>query len=213
MIMRLLANTAAPTNNSKCNFPSARQRFIPRPRNSTEMRPLNASTEFLALLEGRGFLQSLAFRRPATAALRKADHLYGSFLTRRHVALAVEAAISGIQFRSMVEGLTVTPERGHHMDFIRRVPVENLILGNQADGTLGKKHLVAELDGSAHLAAHDQISMGFEDREDLLGVRNLLAIENPSPRLADHPLAKIAIVGDLRTKHVDLHHCLRVLAT
>jgi len=49
----------------------------------------------------------------------------------------------------------------------------------------------------AHLAAHDQIGMGFEDREDLLGVRNLLAIENPSPRLADHPFAKIAIVGDL----------------
>src|SRR5262250_3208759 len=36
---RLLASTAAPTHNSKRSFPSARQRFMPRPRHSTEMRP------------------------------------------------------------------------------------------------------------------------------------------------------------------------------
>jgi hypothetical protein len=37
--MRLLASTAAPTNSSKRSMPTARQRFMPRPRNSTEMRP------------------------------------------------------------------------------------------------------------------------------------------------------------------------------
>src|SRR6202022_4474343 len=37
--MRLLASTAAATHNSKRSWPSARQRFMPRPRNRTEMRP------------------------------------------------------------------------------------------------------------------------------------------------------------------------------
>ena len=36
---RLLASTAAPTNTSKRSRPWARQRFMPRPRKSTEMRP------------------------------------------------------------------------------------------------------------------------------------------------------------------------------
>ena len=39
MFMRLLARTAAATHNSKRSAPSARQRFMPRPRNRTEMRP------------------------------------------------------------------------------------------------------------------------------------------------------------------------------
>jgi hypothetical protein len=39
MRRRLLANTAAPTNTSKRLRPLARQRFMPGPRNRTEMRP------------------------------------------------------------------------------------------------------------------------------------------------------------------------------
>src|SRR6266849_1157468 len=39
ILMRLLASTAAPSHNSKRSGPSARQRFMPRPRNRTEMRP------------------------------------------------------------------------------------------------------------------------------------------------------------------------------
>src|SRR5438552_10729041 len=39
ILIRLLASTAAPTPNSKRWRPSARQRFMPRPRNNTEMRP------------------------------------------------------------------------------------------------------------------------------------------------------------------------------
>src|SRR6516164_7275467 len=39
ILIRLLASTAAPTHNAKRSRPSARQRFMPRPRNSTEMRP------------------------------------------------------------------------------------------------------------------------------------------------------------------------------
>src|SRR2546428_7317654 len=39
ILIRLLASTAAPTHNSKRWRPSAGQRFMPRPRNNTEMRP------------------------------------------------------------------------------------------------------------------------------------------------------------------------------
>src|ERR1700745_2460087 len=39
ILIKLLASTAAATHNSKRSLPSARQRFMPRPRNSTEMRP------------------------------------------------------------------------------------------------------------------------------------------------------------------------------
>src|SRR5260370_19700204 len=39
IFMRLLARTAAATHISKRSRPSARQRFMPRPRNNTEMRP------------------------------------------------------------------------------------------------------------------------------------------------------------------------------
>jgi len=39
ILIKLLASTAAPTHNSKRLRPSSRQRFMPRPRNSTEMVP------------------------------------------------------------------------------------------------------------------------------------------------------------------------------
>src|SRR5258708_14801110 len=39
IFMRLLASTAAATHSSNRSRPSARQRFMPRPRNNTEMRP------------------------------------------------------------------------------------------------------------------------------------------------------------------------------
>src|ERR1700681_4147838 len=38
IFMRLLASTAAATHSSNRSRPSARQRFMPRPRNNTEMR-------------------------------------------------------------------------------------------------------------------------------------------------------------------------------
>jgi hypothetical protein len=39
MRIKLLASTAAPTSISNLSRPLARHRFIPRPRNNTEMRP------------------------------------------------------------------------------------------------------------------------------------------------------------------------------
>jgi hypothetical protein len=51
--MRLLTSTAAPTNNAKRSPPAARQRFMPRPRISTEMRPSMPARKRWALFERR----------------------------------------------------------------------------------------------------------------------------------------------------------------
>jgi hypothetical protein len=63
------------------------------------------------------------------------------------------------------------------VNFIRGISLEHLILSNQADGTFGKEHLVAELKGLTYLTSLDEIRIGFEDREDLLLVRNLLTVD------------------------------------
>lgn len=59
-------------------------------------------------------------------------------------------------------------ERGRHVDIVRGVSLQHLILRDQALRALGKEHLVAELDGGLHLAAFDQIGMWLEDRIYLL---------------------------------------------
>ena len=75
------------------------------------------------------------------------------------------------------------------MDLIAGVSLEDLILGDQTFGAFGKKHLVAELDGRAHLAALDQIGMRLEDRIDFHGIGDLLAVEEPLQiRVNGHPV-------------------------
>ena len=68
------------------------------------------------------------------------------------------------------------------MNFVRRISLEQLILGDQAPGTFGEKHLVAEFDQHTHLAALDEIGVRFEDRIDLLGRGHLFAIEHTAAR-------------------------------
>jgi hypothetical protein len=53
--MRLLASTAVPTHSSNRSRPFARHRFIPRPRNKTEMRPSIPARKRWASLNGRLF--------------------------------------------------------------------------------------------------------------------------------------------------------------
>ena len=55
IIMRLLASTAVPTHSSNRSRPFARHRFIPRPRNSTEMRPSIPARKRWPSLNGRLF--------------------------------------------------------------------------------------------------------------------------------------------------------------
>src|SRR2546430_15594996 len=55
ILIRLLASTAAPTPNSKRWRPSAGQRFMPRPRNNTEMRPSMPARKRCPFLKARLF--------------------------------------------------------------------------------------------------------------------------------------------------------------
>src|SRR5437899_8002424 len=55
ILIRLLASTAAPTHNSKRWRPSAGQRFMPRPRNNTEMRPSMPARKRCPFLKARLF--------------------------------------------------------------------------------------------------------------------------------------------------------------
>src|SRR5262249_7523017 len=75
-------------------------------------------------------------------------------------------------------------------------------LRDQTARAFGKEDLVAELDRRLHLAALDEIGMGLENRIDLLGSRNLLAIEHTTARLIDHTSPEV-------TKVFDLLACLR----
>src|SRR2546423_12614949 len=61
ILIRLLAITAAPTHNSKRLRPSARQRFMPRPRNSTEMRPSMPARKRCPSLKAGLFSYALRF--------------------------------------------------------------------------------------------------------------------------------------------------------
>ena len=61
ILIRLLASTAAPTNTSKRWRPSARQRFMPRPRNSTEMRPSMPARKRCPSLKAGLFSYALRF--------------------------------------------------------------------------------------------------------------------------------------------------------
>src|SRR3984893_18817704 len=83
------------------------------------------------------------------------------------------------------------------MGLVRRVSLQHRILRDQTSRAFGEEHLVAELDGRSHLAALDQVGMGFEDGIDLFGVGNLLSVEHAAARLIDHMASKSAIVLDV----------------
>src|SRR5271156_1887620 len=71
---------------------------------------------------------------------------------------------------------------------------------------------MAELDGRTHLAALDQVGMGFEDGIDLLTGGDLLTIEHVTPRLVDDTIARHAKVLDLSAELLDGHVGKHVLA-
>ena len=138
IFMRLLASTAAATHSSKRSRPSAGQRFIPRPRNSTEMRPSMPARKRWPLLNSRLFSSGFALGRFGAAPLWDAHHLDASLLARRYIAFAEEAAIRTIQFGHVAEGLLVAFQRSDHVLFVDGVAVQYVILRDQAARAFGK---------------------------------------------------------------------------
>src|SRR6266571_1316547 len=89
------------------------------------------------------------------------------------------------------------------MLFVVGVSLQHVILRDQTLRAFGEEYLVAELDGRLHLAALDQVRMGFENGIDFLGGRNLLTIEHPTARLVNDAAAQTAEMLDLRSCAVD----------
>src|SRR6476659_3125896 len=83
------------------------------------------------------------------------------------------------------------------MLFVDRISVQHFILRDQAARTFGEEDLMAELDWRLHLAALDEVGMGFENRIQLLDRWNLLAVEHSAARLISHTGAQSTKVLDL----------------
>ena len=89
------------------------------------------------------------------------------------------------------------------MILVGRVAVEHLILGDETPGAFGEEDLVTKLDRGLHLAALDQIGVGFENRIDLFGVGNLLSLEDATARLTDNAFSQATVVVDFRLQFTD----------
>src|SRR5215831_9592753 len=83
------------------------------------------------------------------------------------------------------------------MVVIGGIAFQHLVLRDQALRAFGEKYLMAELHGCSHLAALDQVGMGFEDGIDLLGAGDLLPLEHAAPRLIDDAASQVTIVRNL----------------
>ncbi len=88
-------------------------------------------------------------------------------------------------------------QRNNHVLFVDGISVQHFILRDQAVRAFGEEDLVAELDRHLHLAALDEVSMGLENRIDLLGSWNLFAMEHTAARLIDHTGSQVTKVLDL----------------
>lgn len=83
-------------------------------------------------------------------------------------------------------------QRGYHMDLVHRTSLEHFVLSDY-DGTLGQKHLVAELERRANFAALYKVCMQLEDRIDFLCSGTLFAVEHTATRRVNHPRAEATI--------------------
>ncbi len=114
--MRLLASTAAPTNNAKHSPPFGAAALHAAAAHQYRNAALDAGAKALALFERRrSFVGLLALRRLAAAALRNADRGDGAAHARGHVLFAEEAAIGAIEVRGAAERAAVALERGRRL--------------------------------------------------------------------------------------------------
>src|SRR5215475_5341866 len=90
------------------------------------------------------------------------------------------------------------------MNFVHRISLEHFVLSDQTDGTLGEKHLVAELDWCAHLPAFDQVCMRLEERIEFLCSGHLFAVEHATARLVNYSPAEATIMLDVGADAFDL---------
>ena|ERR1700674_836043 len=83
---------------------------MPRPRNSTEMRPSIPAPEALPLFEGGAFFVSVTMGSFLTPALWDGDDLDPDSPAGHEIGLTVETPIGAIPVGSQAEGFAVLPE-------------------------------------------------------------------------------------------------------
>src|SRR4029077_17324980 len=138
--IKLLASTAAPTNTSKRWRPSARQRFMPRPRNSTEMRPSMPARKRCPSLKAGLFSYALRFT------------VFFPPRCGRHTTLT-PFFLQDFTFVSLKKPRSELYNSGARPKFslwrsrliVARISLEHFILRNQPLGTFREKDFVAEL--------------------------------------------------------------------
>src|ERR1022692_2208514 len=124
---------------------------------------LDAHPKTLPLFERPAALQGFLLRRLLSAALGDAYLAYAGLLTVVHIVGTVKAPIAGVQLGRMLEDLLMTVQRSLHLGAVGGIAVQNLIVGDQALGTLGQEDLVTELHRLALLAPLDQVRVGLEE--------------------------------------------------
>jgi hypothetical protein len=107
---------------------------------------LYASAKALAVFECARSFVGFALRRLAATALRNRYRGDAAVHARLQVRLTEEAAVGAVDFGAPAEDAAVMLQRGYHMDLVHRISLEHFVLSDQTDGTLGEKHLMAELD-------------------------------------------------------------------
>ena len=147
IFIRLLASTASPTKSSKRSRPCSRQRFIPRPRKSTEIRPSMPARKRWPPAKRAALLMRRARRRLATAALRDALGGHARGLTGRDRLDTVEAPITRRERGRAPEERDVMRQRRGDVLIVRGIAVEHAVVGDQAVPALAQEDLVAELHG------------------------------------------------------------------
>src|ERR1039457_6348230 len=166
---------------------------------------LDAHPKTLPLFERPAALQGCLFRGLLSAALGNAHLADSGLLAGVHIGGTVKAPIAGVQLGRMLEDLLMMVQRSLHLGGIGGIAGQNLIVGDQALGTLGQEDLVTEFHRLALLAPLDQVRVGLEDGVHLLVGRNLLSVEYPPTGLVNDLLAQVAVSRDLLAELVDRH--------
>src|ERR1039457_4122664 len=161
--------------------------------------------ETLPLFERPAALQGCLLRGLLSTSLGDAHLAHSGLLAVVHIVGTVKAPIAGVQLGRMLEDLLMTVQRSLHLGAVGGIAVQNLIVGDQALGTLGQEDLVTELHRLALLAPLDQVRVGLEDGVHFLVSRNRLSVQHPPTGLINDLLAQVAVSRDLLAELVHRH--------
>src|SRR5437867_7461558 len=131
----------------------------------------------------------MVFPRPlffsARSSLRDRDIRDGTLENPQLVHAVVEAFVSGERFGELSERVPVTLQNRIDQRGVVGPVFEYLVVGDELLLDLLEEDHVAELDRLGDLASDQQLGVRLEDTEQLLRVRELLALEDPAGSLVN----------------------------